>query len=222
MDNVKLFCFIKFGKKQHMENLLKQGQLHFSPLENFSESDEKERGDSFEGALQIINDQFTEITCDHPELGKHIFKVDSNSLGRIVQYSTAPFCSYSILSVTGASFSDGDTYKLNSSLATFGDHAVLIKEPIEFINRIKAKLISEQVEFGCKLIQYKDYNLRGEIKTDFFHKHISYAHQAEYRFLIKHKEAIDFNIGSIEEFSSISSALDMTKMIFNAKRNNSS
>src|SRR6266850_5729574 len=135
MDQESLFCFIKFGRREHMETLLKQGQLHFAPLELFSESTEKQRGDSFEGAYQIINDQFTEIKFDHPELGQHIFKPLENSLGRIIQYDARLFCSYSILAVATNSFSESNDYQLDLNLTSFGDHAVLINEPIEFISR---------------------------------------------------------------------------------------
>jgi hypothetical protein len=219
MANPGIFCFIKFGKKQHMNALLNLGQLHFTPLEDFKNSIEKERGDNFEGAFKIINDQFVKIECDHPELGKITFKPVENTMGRLIQYNTPGICTYSILAITTESFPTDLEFKLDPRLQVFGDHAVFVKDPTKFVNLVKAKLSAENREFACKLIEYTDYSRRGEIVTSYFNKDISFKHQAEYRFVVKQKEAFNINIGSINEFAAMSTSVDMINMTVKAKRN---
>ncbi|MFV8346056.1 hypothetical protein [Flavobacterium sp. ZB4P13] len=74
-----LFCLIKFGRKENLEKLIEKGQMRFGAIVDFQKSTEKERGDKFEGAINITNEQFSKIECDHPDLGKFTFQPIANS-----------------------------------------------------------------------------------------------------------------------------------------------
>ena len=74
MAEDRVFCLVKFGKKEHMENLLNWGEVCFTALTLFRDSLEQERGDSFEAAFSLKNVILKEIKCEHPTAQNLQFK----------------------------------------------------------------------------------------------------------------------------------------------------
>ena len=216
-----IFCLIKFGQKEHLESLCSKGQMKFSLLTDFQTSTERERGDKFETAVNIVNGQFTKVECDHPDLGRHTFKLATNTLGTITHFTEEPHYCYSSYALTSDCFRDQDTHSIDSKMLGFGDHALVIFEPILFLDRVKSCLTDKKVKFGYRRTEYKNYKVEGEIDTDLFSKTDELAHQYEHRILIK-KDSVDkaifAEIGSIKDWCFISKADELIQTEFKAKR----
>ncbi len=218
------FCLIKFGEKEHLENLMNNGQMRFGAIQGFSTSTELERGDKFEGATSILNGKFSKIECDHPTLGRYTFSPAVNALGSITEFDTRPFFSFSTYALTSECFMENDLYRISNNMLAFGNYALVINEPILFLNKVKQKLINENNKFGYRLVSYHDYEKEGKIETDFFTKTDKLAHQNEHRILIENyslANAIFIEIGSVREFCFLSTAEDIINTEFKAKRRNS-
>ena len=55
--SIQISCFVlvKIGKKEHMERLLKYGEVYMNSTEFFRDHENAEIGDTYEGALYIAN-----------------------------------------------------------------------------------------------------------------------------------------------------------------------
>ena len=216
-----LFWLIKFGKKEHLESLMEKGQMRFGAVEGFGKSIEKERGDEFEGAINIINEQLLRIECDHPDLGKFIFKPAPNSLGTIINFTTEPYYCFSSYALTSDIFKDTDDHKIDERMSAFGDYALIIKEPTLFLKQVKSRLTELDMKFTGKLTDYKDYKHEGTLDTNLFSKTNDLQHQFEHRILIqteRKEDAIFIEIGSIKEFCFLSKTDEMLQTEFKANR----
>lgn len=197
-----LFCLIKFGRKENLERLIEKGEMRFGAIVDFQTSTEKERGDKFEGAINIINEQFSKIECDHPDLGKFSFRPINNSLGTIINFTNDLFYSFSSYALTSDSFKEVDIHIIDERMAEFGDYALVINEPFLFLNQVRQKLTEMKKKWGCQLVDYKDYKKRGTIETDIFSKTFDLKHQFEHRILIyseQNEKEIFIEIGSIDK-----------------------
>jgi hypothetical protein len=215
-----IFCLVKFGKKIHLEEMFETGKIRFGLITEFMQSSENERGDKFEGVFEIINTGFTEVTCEHPTLGTQTFKLNPDNPARLMQRSLDPHCSFSCYALTYEMFAEIHTHNINERLLEFGDYAIFIKNPKEFINRVHRELSDVGYSGQTNLINYIDYETAGTITPDFFTKSDQFSHQNELRFLFETKEEkpVFIEIGSISDISVLLPAAELVKNPFVVKR----
>jgi hypothetical protein len=127
----KIFCFIKFTKREFAEKLLKNGEVFFNLPSSFNNLTEKERGDDNEGAEWIEYSQITHIKAEHPTLGTFEFNPVPNSPSKIIQYNYF-FLSFSLYAVTPDLFDKDNSHTIDSRMNEFGDTAIIIEEPYIF------------------------------------------------------------------------------------------
>jgi len=216
-----IFCLIKFGKKEHLENLMTNGQMRFGAINAFAQSNEKERGDKFEGALNIDNGQFSKIEFKHPDKGKGSFTPVPNTLGSIIHFTDAPYYCFSSYALTSECFMDTDNHKVDQRMSEFGEYALVIEEPIFFLEQVKIKLKDLNLKFAYKLTKYNNYKQEGAFVVSLFSKTDDLQHQFEHRILIqseKRENEIFLEIGSIADFCFLSRTDELLQTKFNAKR----
>jgi hypothetical protein len=219
MNNI--FCLVKFGQKVHLENLMNNGQMRFGAIDTFAQSKEKERGDKFEGALNMVNGQFLKIEYNNPDIGRGSFTPFPNTLGTIIHFTDNPYYCFSSYALTSGCFEDTDNHKIDERMSEFGEYALVIKEPIIFFEQVKKKLADLNLKFAYKLIEYKDYKQEGNFVVTLFSKTDDLQHQFEHRILIqseKTEKEIFLEIGSIADFCFLSRTDEMLQTEFNAKR----
>jgi len=211
-----VFLLIKFGKKEHLQKMLQSGQIRFGLIREFMESNETERGDKFEGAYEIINNGFTEITSQHPTLGTHTFKLDPNLPARLMQTNMDPHCSFSCYALTYEMFCESTVHDIDKRLLEFGEYAIIIKNPREFISRIHKELNNKGFKAEANLIEYLNFNQDGKISPNFFTKSDELKHQNEMRLLIENaeEESVTIEIGSIRDIAVLITAEDVIKNSF--------
>ncbi len=182
------FCIIKFGKKKHLESLLKKGELYFNSTENLNKAEiiNKEQGDENEGAEWIKNLQFSEIKVNHPTLGEYNFKPASNRLGKITQFNHNYLtCSFFIL--TTKDFEKTDILKVDERMLRFGKYALIIKEPKTFIDNVVDALEFENLDYSARKVKYKNLKYEEHIEMNPFIKKIEHQHQKEFRVILKNQ-----------------------------------
>jgi hypothetical protein len=136
---INLFCLVKFGKKEHLENLMFNGKMRFGAIDTFANSTEKERGDKFEGAFNIRNEKFVKIECEHPELGKYTFTPVPNTIGTLINFIDEAYYCYSIYALTSDCFKESDNHKIDERMSEFSEYALVIKEPNLFLEQVQKK-----------------------------------------------------------------------------------
>jgi hypothetical protein len=197
----KIASLIKFGKKEHMKIFINKGLIRFSPIKNFSKSNENGRGDELEGAFNIMNEELLEIKCEHPIVGNFTLKPLPGSLWKLVESNDDSYSCFSSYAITKSLFEEKDNHSVDSEMSSLGGYAVFILNHTEFLNRVSKKLNSLNTQFWHKLISYQDLNKKGTIKSDFFTKDILYSYQSEHRILIKSQDdnPTDIKIGSLKD-----------------------
>lgn len=195
--------FIKFGSKQNMENLLYKGEIFCKELNYFiGLSEENLQGDKYDGCdfvkqgkdLKIKHNDKVIATAQSGQL----YRRDVNKKGNL-------YCLYGIPSEQ-IDFDKKITkpLKVNTSSLRFAEYAILIFQPLEFLDRPKAEISKNDYYFEFAPIIYYNENIyEGEI--DHFHKRKKYEDQNEVRFWISNSLSCDlkFNIGSIEDIAAI-------------------
>ncbi|WP_310559278.1 hypothetical protein [Flavobacterium sp.] len=217
----RLFCLIKFGRKEHLEKLIGNGQLRFGAIDDFQKSTEKGRGDKFEGLINISNVYFSKIECEIPNFKKFTFQPMPNKLFSITNYTTDSFYSFSSYALTSDNFKETDIHKIDERMSEFGDYALVIEEPILFLNEVKRKLTEMNIKFGYQLTDYKDYKQEGTFEANLFSKTLDLEYQCEHRILInteQNEKEVFIEIVSIKEFCSLIKADEILNIEFKANR----
>ncbi|NBG65599.1 hypothetical protein [Acidiluteibacter ferrifornacis] len=217
----KIFALIKFGEKEHLESLMHKGQMRFGALDSFAQSIQKERGDKFEGAFNIVNGQFSKIEYNHPVLGKGSFTPVPNTKGTIINFTDDPFFCFSSYALTSDCFNKTDIHKIDDRMMEFGEYALVIKEPNIFLGRVKSSLTELNYPFEGKLTSYLNFKQEGTVDATLFTKTQDLQHQFEHRILIKterKQEEIFIEIGSIKNICFLSRTHEMLQTEFKGKR----
>lgn len=214
-----LICLIKFGKKRHLEKMLKDGEIYFNTVDSYTDSNEPERGDLNEGADWIENAQFTSVKVQHPTLGEHIFSPKKNELGKLIQYNFY-YLSHSLFAITPNTFSKSDVFQIDQRISEFGDSALMIIKPYELLRNIVTELKRQNVRYEIKGIEYQDLSQSGRIEMNPFIKDIEFAHQNEYRIIIENlsNASRSIHIGSMEDYTVLVDSKSMIETIWKAKR----
>ncbi len=218
----KLIVLMKFGEKEHIENLFNKGEIFFNTPLSYSESSERERGDIYEGAEWVENVQLSEISFNHPKIGVGKLTPAKNSLSRLIQYNTF-FLSTSFYAITSKTFENTDQHQINKRIVDFkgADAAIMIKDPIRFLNSITSKLKENRFQYEARIVKYRDFKIGGRVDLTPFEKDIDFVHQLEFRIIIENKENKPNNkvfIDSIAEYSLILDAKSMVELTWKVKR----
>lgn len=212
----RILCFIKFTEHKFAESLLKKGQVFFNLPSSYNKLDEKERGDGNEGAEWIDNSQLVNIKAEYP-YGTFEFKPMSNSPSKITQYNYY-FLSFSLYAITSAHFNNDKKHQIDSRLGDFGDTAVIIEQPYDFLDSVITELKKNNLKYEIKLINYRDLtNARVDLVP--FDKKLEHQHQCEFRIIIENTEDIVkiIEIGSIEKYSRLINSKHIIESIWTAK-----
>lgn len=151
---------LKFGKKEHLEQL-KNGIVHFSPIELFQEDVTTFRGDKMEGKEYLnLSKPFV------------VNGVDISAYIEKAVISSIPDCpvrsfSASLLSHKNCHMVSEDTYALNDNfiaeMSQFGDHALLFNFS-DFVNALVKNLEAAGCGYGYHPIKYIDKRNHGLIR----------------------------------------------------------
>lgn len=214
MSDRKFILFVKVGNQTHMEKLFHDGEVFCKTLKYFTEAEEENlRHDKHEGASYMTQMKKFEVFTED---GKTL--IGTGDSGQLYfhhsRYQGNVFCLYGVETNT-LSFETGKIrpFNLDISGVNFGDFAVVILNPGQFVNRVKREVEAKGLTFQYGAVDYYDeYTYQGELSP--FHKSKKYVLQKEIRFWIPNalNEDLTVKIGNISDIARLLSKRDLMKL----------
>jgi len=184
---------VKFGQYEHICQLRDQGLLYMNTLLYFRQiEDEELRGDKFEGVADVKRGNSGKVTPKNDPENQFIvsrweIRRDLPQLEKI-----NVFCMCAVRPSMG-------NFPVDKRNFRFGDYALILTNPQEFIDRISSQLESGNINHKANLVEYIS-NYAGEVGP--FRKLKDFAYQSEWRLVCYNgpsKERDDIRIGSIKD-----------------------
>ncbi|VFQ47026.1 hypothetical protein [Desulfoluna butyratoxydans] len=165
---------LKVTKRNYAEEFVYKGGMFLRRISEFRKFENDTQGDKSENLSYILQEK----DCLEFRLNGVEQKL-SGSLKVWPENDPFIFCMYAI-------FQDdlphpNQRYHLDSRCSLFGDTIVLIKDGLEFINRINSYCDKAKVSMQCGIVNYYDeLNFSGPLTA--FDKKRELSYQQEYRF----------------------------------------
>ncbi|GLI54924.1 hypothetical protein PM10SUCC1_04390 [Propionigenium maris DSM 9537] len=183
---------IKFGKKEHMESLMK-GTVYMNSMEFFKAYEDCNNiGDQEEGVQKILQPDHTKITIGPVEFEKDgkLIKIPERTLSKenglinlkinldisninlfcLYKISLEKICKDNLIFHLPQEIKDDENYT----------HCVIFNDPQKFVEKLNYSAKNKSNDFQAKVIEYVDKDsYHGEVGI--FKKFKKYEHQNEYR-----------------------------------------
>lgn len=190
---------MKIGSKENMEELLNDGSIFLQRWRNYQKIEQVERGDKNEGLSHSFQPENITLKINGKNIEDIIgpIRLDDGGINPFI------YCMYGFNS-THASCKQGQL--VDSRCESFGDTAVIIKDGIQFFERLKKACENVVNSFEGKLIQYVDFETyHGEMGC--FKKYKDYfSHQHEFRIVfgdIVANKTFKIKIGTIQDIAEL-------------------
>jgi hypothetical protein len=199
---VEIKAFLKSGKEEHIVKIQKYGELYFSSLSTFVNSEDNTRKDHQEtaGYLEHLNPNKASIlTLFNTTDDSEVLKLQLNYAQLAHHYLRGyVFCLHCF---------DLDDIKIDEAI-NFNlkdDTTLLITNPVRFIELIKETLTKMGLPLYYSKVIYKDLKYYSGKKT-VFEKDIRYKNESEFRIFIPVEVTNSFlfiKVGNIESISTL-------------------
>ncbi|MGF7026012.1 hypothetical protein [Sphingobacterium sp. G1-14] len=204
---------IKIGRKEDLVKLQQLGQVYFGTFEGYRTQEKEEfqrmlnsflnkedidldqtdfyRRDPLEGlerrfsgsgSIRFKSKDQKDITINIPEMKLNLFQNKYSHL----------YCLYAIPNVID------DTYKIDSKMLKFGESALIITKPLEFLERLIGKIESN---YDMDHVSYYDNCPMFAGKYEIFQKQKTFEYQNEFRIAVNLIEDNSVFIGDITDIS---------------------
>lgn len=209
--------FLKFGQREHLEDLYHNGTIYMNPIQYFRNLEDGElRGDSYEGVSRIKN--YPKGHIEIPSIG---YKGQYLALQVRHSYETVLGNIYSLYCISSHGWEDPRDFKIDAKNKRFGSHCLLVKDNVRFLKLIEDKLTELNVKFNHNLVDYYDKDKVDRAIT-LFEKPLEFGYQKEFRFYVERPsdQPFVFNIGCLKEISEIHDAnyvIDTLELKINQK-----
>ena len=184
---------VKFGQYEHICQLRDEGLLYMNNLPHFWQIEDGElRGDKFDSVAEVMrgssgtatpeNDPENPVRVRNWVIRRHPPQPEKINI----------FCMCAVRPSVGS-------FPVDKMNFRFGDYALILTNPQEFIDRISSQLKSQNIRHRADLVKYVGDDYRGEFGP--FRKLIRFAYQSEWRLVCydgNGKERI-FRIGDIKD-----------------------
>lgn len=187
---------IKFGQYEHLRKLQNEGLLYLNAPQYFREvEDEELRGDPCDCIATVARGPKLELTLESQRIvmeGEWVLRMyppESENINIFCMYALRP------LAV--------GTFPIDEKNFRFGDHALALLNPDEFMRRMAMALKLQKIRANGDLVEYVDEKYVGEIGP--FRKLKRFAYQSEWRLVCSNgpRGPREINIGSIQDISVI-------------------
>lgn len=196
---------IKIGKQEHIAALHDEGLLYMNTLPYYWEIEDGEvRGDPHDGidkllrgeSARISSDDGTEIPVTVIGWNLRIHPINPDEINL--------FCMYSLRR---------STFPVDDRAHEFGDTALILTRPQEFLDRIGAAMRDQNARGHGDLVEYVPDNYAGEIGP--FRKLQKFSWQSEWRLVTYHgpKGPRTLSIGCLHDISKIVSVAELNQFV---------
>lgn len=203
--SIQISCFVlvKIGKKEHMERLLKYGEVYMNSTKFFRDHENAEIGDTYEGALYIEN----------ARVAKYRKKINNEKLYCMWHINSIfPLHQDIIHSIVYDETTGKRTVSLdfrNLSGFTPGEDSYMVvihnvKKFNERFNEACKKAKADFIKHGV-VTYYDEYDINPDKRLSPFHKRKRYEKQQEIRYLAYKdtNKALTIKLGSLEDIAGI-------------------
>jgi hypothetical protein len=198
---------IKFGKLEHLQQLRDEGFLYMNNLPYFwNIEDEELRGDPFDCAVQVIRGP--KVTMVMPDGNEVTVCRDYTAKIRPSEPEKINiFCMYALRPLIEGAF------PVDKKNQRFGDHALILMNRDEFIQRLESSLKSQRIVGDAELVEYVNDEHSGKLGP--FRKFNRFSYQYEWRLVCYDGlgEPRKIRIGSIRDISVILPFDEVNKQI---------
>jgi hypothetical protein len=197
---------MKFGQQEHLLQFQDEGLLYMNQPQYFWEiEDEELRGDPFDCIAKVARGPKIAFTL----AGKEVFMEGHWTIRMYLPEGEKIniFCMYALRSLIEG------TFPVDERNFQFGEHALVLINPDEFMHRIEKTLKSQEIRAEANLVEYLDGEHTGEVGP--FRKLKRFAYQSEWRLVCYHGsgEPRIIRIGSIKDISVIIRSDEVNKEI---------
>ena len=207
--------FVKFGQKEHIEELQNEGVLYLNTVEFFKnlESEQGTRGDLLEGASELKNffkDDKAILTISPGEKEEIKINLTKAQFRQFQSYQGNIFSLYSILNNEKKVLE----VEFEESMKSFGDTALIITNVNNFLARVQNELQKMNLKFKCGVVDYYNSKERNVKNLNIFKKSSDFQNQNEFRIFVENpiNEPLKIRIGSISKISTVVKSEKLTKL----------
>lgn len=211
----KIFSLIKFGKKEHLEELVK-GRIRLSKLDFYREPLNSKKiffdtNESFDALWQATQ---LNIQMIHPLLGKHTLSSDTGLTDFVTlryQDDFRVLCLYSMHQGSNVHLDSEGNIMFPERMRSFGDYCFVIYDLKSFNNRIKEACTELKLNCRSGLVEYIDSEtFHGEVEQEKkgLYKTLEYSEEAEFRYIFFSNfqnlpDPYYLNLGDISDFTEV-------------------
>jgi len=197
---------IKFGKLEHLLQLKNDGLLYMNNLQYFWGVEDEDRGDPFDCIAQVRRGPKIGFTL--PD-GKEVFMEGEWTIRMhpAEHEKINIFCMYALRPLVEG------TFPVDKRNFRFGEHALLLINPAEFLRRVESTLKAQRIFGDANLVEYVDDKRTGDLGP--FRKFRKFAYQSEWRLVCYNGPAgpREIRIGNISDISVIIRSDEVNKEI---------
>lgn len=205
-----IMCFLKFGRPEHIKELLEKGTIYMNSIQYFrTYEDNFTRGDIYEGVSRLKNYppgefEIKELNYRGKYESLHLRESFQEVLGNI----------YSLYCVSSFHIENPFEFHIDLRNLNFGSQCLFIKNNPEFLLRVENKLKMLGLRYRHGFVDYYNkFDKVGDITL--FEKPMEYSYQNEFRFYVERKSTMPFNIeiGNLSDIAEVYSAEQMVNSL---------
>ncbi len=208
--------FLKIGSQENIKDLYENGTIYMNTLQYFRQIEDNElRGDSYEGASEVINSlpgtfRIPGVDRDFEYEKIHLKKSYEEVRGNI----------FSLYCISSKGFPNPLDFKIDERIFRFGTHCLMIKNNKYFFERIVDELKKSGQKFNHSFVDYYEKETVCKELT-IFDKPTEFEYQKEFRFFVDNDklEPIKLQIGSLKEYAEILESEQLSKMTLEIRKN---
>jgi hypothetical protein len=198
--------FLKFGSEENITDLFDNGTIYLNTLQYFRTIEDAElRGDNYEGISQIKNYppgdfEISAINFKGKYINIHLKNAVKQVFGNI----------YSLYCISSFAIPNPLEFSIDKRVNGFGSHCLMVKDNVEFLNRIEKALQKMDVIYCHGFVSYYDrYTINGEVTA--FQKPNEFAYQNEFRIYVDSNadEPLALKIGNLKNIAQIVSTSEI-------------
>ncbi len=197
--NIEVVFLLKFGQKEHINNLLKKGEIYMNTIQWFKNYEKDGIGDIYEGTIEVENIKNGKLTFKIPNnpitLNSTNFQLRKHHKGHIGNI----FSTYAISTLL---LKRKSIHRIDKRMKKFGTHCLIIKDLKQFLDSITDKLTEMGIENSHNIVKYKNLK-KNNHKISLFDKTHLLSYQKEHRIIAwtEKNSVLKFDIGSIEHYA---------------------
>lgn len=206
MDSDRVLGLFKFGKREHIEEFIRDGLVFMNPLSYFRKlEDDLLRSDESEGATHCIPGKGAKLKMEENGHWLEIGTINGSIIASDGSYkNTNIFCMYSLMASANGHIDERNF--------AFGDTCVVLKDADEFLRRVESAARRNNIDIEHRLVSYVNRETyHGAM--DAFTKFSDFAYQSEFRIAIAsgNNQPFSLRVGDLTDISILGAACDINE-----------